>query len=350
MIPRLPSAADIKMMVAFPRVTIRAMRGWLRAFAGLRRPLHGVEFCVTYQCLLDCPHCLTKLLIDEKRKEMSKEQATRAIRELADLGAIFVNITGGEPLLRADIFDILAEATKRRDLLVTLASSGLTIDRKIAEELKKVRVGIVVLSLDGPDAASHDACRGMSGAFDALMKAVQELGRVKMPVWFTTILTKENARDGSIFETARLAQKLGGVLTVNWAYAVGKNWSDREGLVGEAEREAFRRLMLMPHVRWEGSSNFLEEGCPAGTEKLYVTPYGDVFPCACIQASFGNMLEMPVAEIWRKMGRIKDFDGRHKSCLVSCDENFIRDHFAAIQKNPGSHAEDIFNATDGRGM
>jgi len=335
-------------MAAFPRVTIRAMRGWLKALAGQQRPLHGVEFCVTYQCLLDCPHCLTKSLIDEKRKEMSKEQAVHAIRELADLGAIFVNITGGEPLLRADIFDILAEVTKRRDLLVTLASNGLIIDRKTAEELKKARVGIVVLSLDGPDAVSHDACRTSDGAFDALMNAVQELGRQKMPVWFTTILTKENAQDESIYETARLAKRLGGVLTVNWAYAAGKNWSDRKALVGKAEREAFKRLMLMPHVRWEGSSNFLREGCPAGTEKLYVTPYGDVFPCACIQASFGNMLEEPVAKIWRKMGRIKDFDGRTKPCLVSCDENFIRDRFAAIQKKPGSRAEEIFDAADGR--
>ncbi len=351
MTSRAPGAADLKMMAAFPRAALRVAKGWLKAMSGQKRPLHGVEFCVTYHCQLNCPHCLTKSLIDESRREMTKDQAQKAIGDLADLGAVFINVTGGEPLMRPDIFDILAEAAKRRDILVTLASNGLAIDGQVARELKKANVAIVVLSLDGADARAHDASRAHAGAFDALMNAARELRRVKIPVWFTTILTKENAEDGSIFQTADLAKSLRGVLTVNWAYAVGKNWSQKNALAGAAERRAFARLMRMPHVRWEGSSNFGAEGCPAGSEKLYVTPYGDVFPCACIQASFGNLIEEPAREIWRRMGRVGEFDGRRKECLVACDAKFIDEPFKAICKNPGLRADEVFTdrvSTDGK--
>jgi len=333
--PRLPGRADLRLLFSFPRVSWRVLKGYGRVLAGQKRPLRGVEFAVTYRCLLNCEHCLTKPLIDPDREEMTAAQAVRAIRDLADFGVLFVNVTGGEPLLREDIFDILAGAGRGRDMLITLASNGLLIDGKTARDIKRSGVAIVALSLDGPDAKSHDKSRGSPGAFDKLMAAVDNLKSACVPIWFTTILTRENAADGSVFKTAELARKLGATMTVNWTYAVGKNWSENEPLVSPVEREAFFRLLEMPHVRWEGSTNFRSAGCPAGSEKIYVTPYGDVFPCAIIQASFGNLFSEPIAEIWERMGRVPEFDGRTKHCLVACEEDFIRTHFEKIRRAPG---------------
>jgi AdoMet-dependent heme synthase len=219
--------------------------------------------------------------------------------------------------------------------LITLASNGLAIDYAVARELVDARVAIVTLSLDGPDAKTHDACRGREGAFHKLMAAAENLRMAGMPIWFTAILTRQNAQDGSIFKSAELARRLGAVFTVNWAYAIGKNWINNDPLVTEVERDVFQKLMKMPHVRWEGSTNFRAEGCPAGTEKIYVTPYGDVFPCAIIQSGFGNLLDEPIAEIWERVGRVQEFDGRAKQCLVACDARFIREHFEKIRQSPG---------------
>ncbi|MBZ0271170.1 radical SAM protein [bacterium] len=327
--------AEMRLAAKFPLVLPRMAKGYVRAWRGERRPLRGAEFCVTYRCQLDCDFCLTKPLIDRARREMETSQAVAAIDAIASLGAIFVNLTGGEALMREDIFEIASRAARRRDLLVTLASHGLSIDASVARELEKARVAIVLLSLDGPDAETHDASRGREGAFDKLMASVEALHGAGIPIFFTTILTRENAEDGSIFRTARLAKKLGGTLTVNWSYMVGANWSCRAPNVSDTERRAFGKLMRMPGVRWEGSNNFAGEGCPAGSEKIYVTPYGDVFPCAVLQGSFGNLLHEPLADIWRRMGGVPEFADNDKPCLAACDADFSG-RFELLRRAPGA--------------
>ena len=333
-----PDALDrrnLKLLVRYPRVYGRLARNYLRLLGGRRRLLRGVEFCVTYQCQLNCAHCLTKSLIDDSRPEMSPAQAVGAIGDLAKLGAVFVNITGGEPLLREDLFDILTPAARDRSLLITLASNGLAIDETIAHRLARAGVAMLALSLDGPDAATHDARRGCEGAFDAVMCATDAAKSVGLECWFTTILTREDALSGRAQATADLAGELGCTLTVNLAYAVG-NWSDRPAQASPDEERVFAELLKLPHVRWEGSTNYIRQGCPAGTEKLYVTPYGEVMPCATIQRSFGNMLSEPVADIWRRMGQVPWFNGHQKPCLVAQDAEFIEREMPRIQRRPGA--------------
>ncbi|MCZ7584488.1 MAG: radical SAM protein [Deltaproteobacteria bacterium] len=225
--PRLPGRSDLRLLVRHPKTVWRVAKGYARVLCGERRPLRGAEFCVTYRCQLNCAHCLTKPLIDGQRKEMSTTQAIEAMRGLGRAGAVFVNITGGEALLRRDLFDILHGVTDS-GMLVTLASNGFLIDDSVARELKRCGVSIVTLSLDGPTAAVHDASRGRAGAFDALMRAVDHLKSEDIPIWFTTILTRKNAEDGSIFDTAELAKNLGATLTLNWTYAIGRHWSKKE--------------------------------------------------------------------------------------------------------------------------
>ena len=101
----------------------------------------------------------------------------------------------------------------------------------------------------------------------------------------------------------------------------------------------FRRLVSQPSVRWEGSSNYLREGCPAGGEKIYITPYGDVMPCACIHASYGNLRERSLREIYREMRETPIFrKGTHRRCLVAEDPVFSEKYLdtlnALAKKDP----------------
>jgi len=327
---------NLRLLVRHPRVLGRLARNYARILlGGERRLLRGVEFCVTYRCQLNCGHCLTKKLIDENRAEMSKDQIVRAIRDLARLGAVFINLTGGEPLLREDLCDVIAEAARDRGTLITVASNGLLLAETTARRLAQAGTAMVTLSLDGPDAAAHDARRGCAGAFEAILRAAAAVKSAGMELWFTTILTKDDAVSGRAGRTADLAKQLGGILTVNLAYAVG-NWSGRPARTSTEEERVFADLLRQPHVRWEGSTNYLRKGCPAGAEKLYVTPYGEVMPCAVIQRTFGNLLTEPVAEIWARMGRVKWFDGCWKECLVAQDPDFIEREMPRIQGRPGA--------------
>ncbi|MDP8224222.1 MAG: radical SAM protein [Candidatus Lernaella stagnicola] len=332
--PDVISRHNLGVLWRHRRVFGRLAKNYARVLAGNRRVLRGVEFCVTYRCQLDCRHCLTKPLIDQTRPEMTTDQAVRAIANLAALGAVFINVTGGEALQREDIFELLERAAANRSVLITLASNGLALDAETAARLRKIGVAMVTMSLDGPDAATHDASRGCPGAYDALLQACAAVRAEGLELWLTTILTAQNTADGSIFRIAELARELGATLTVNFAYAVG-NWRDQEAAIGAAEEKTFRELLKMPHVRWEGSSNYLHQSCPAGTEKLYVTPYGEVMPCATIQRSFGNLLTEPIADIWRRMGKVEWFRGHVKPCLVAQDPEFIAREMPTIQSDPG---------------
>lgn len=332
--PNVLTFQNLQLLRRHPRVLGRLTRNYARMLAGRQRLLRGVEFCLTYRCQLNCAHCLTKPLIDQTRPEMTADQAVRAIADLTALGAVFINLTGGEPLLREDLFDIIARAARDRSVLITLASNALLLDEVVARRLAGVGVAIVTMSLDGPDAATHDASRGQPGAFAALERAVAAVKAAGLDVWLTMILTAQNARDGSALATAKLAAAWGATLTVNFAYAVG-NWRDRPARITPEEETVFRELLRRPGVRWEGSSNYLREGCPAGTEKLYVTPSGEVMPCAVIQRSFGNLLTEPAAVIWDRLGRVAWFDGRPKACLAAQDDEFIAREMPAIQKTPG---------------
>jgi len=332
--PHVLTRQNLRLLWRHPRVLGRLAGNYAKILAGRRRLLRGVEFCLTYRCQLRCAHCLTKPLIDETRAEMTADQAVQAIAELASLGAVFINLTGGEPLLREDLFDIIARAARDRSVLITLASNALLLDEAAARRLARAGAAIVTMSLDGPDAATHDASRGQPGAFAALERAVAAVKAAGLDPWLTMILTGENARDGSAFAMAELAAAWGAALTVNFAYAVG-NWRDRPAQITPDEEVAFRELLKRPGVRWEGSSNYLRQGCPAGTEKLYVTPYGEVMPCAVIQRGFGNLFEEPAAAIWERMGRVAWFDGHPKPCLAAQDEAFIAREMPAIQADPG---------------
>jgi len=285
---------------------------------------------------------LTKLLIDEGRSELSAEEIVDVTDQIADLGAIFVNLTGGEPLLREDLFDIVERISRRCDLLITVASNALAFTPEAARNLSAAGCDMVTFSIDSADPIKHDRSRGYSGAFDRLMEAVRSAKKASIEVWLTTILTNENASNGDLAAMVSLSRRLGVTLTVNFNYPAG-NWAERQFRYTEGALEAFRRAIREGHVRWEGSSNYGREGCPAGHEKFYLTPYGDVFPCAVLQCSFGNVRELPLSVIYRRTIEVPYFDGRYKECLAAIDSDFIARHLHGMNLDPGRPCSLVFS-------
>ena len=199
---------------------------------------------------------------------------------------------------------------------MTLASNGVAATDDLLGRLARRGLAMLAVSLDGSTAELHDAFRGRPGAFDAAIRAVKAARRLDLPVWLTAVAAREGLRGGDLRRLADLAADLGCPLTLNLPYPVG-GWDSRDVALTPDDYAEYRALLRLPHVRWEGSSNWLGEGCPAGVEKVYVTPYGDVFPCAVIHRSYGNLRQESLAAIYARIGEHPCYGVGRKPCLVA---------------------------------
>lgn len=153
----------------------------------LHRPLCGPALgtlMVTYRCNLHCSMCDMPLKaaanLRSGMQEYSTGQFIEIIRSFASMGVPGIGFTGGEPLLREDIFELLEE-TGRLGMISHLNTNGWLLDDDAADRITAIGVDSVNISLDGATAATHDRIRRLSGSFARAVQAVQRLTARKVP-------------------------------------------------------------------------------------------------------------------------------------------------------------------------
>jgi radical SAM protein with 4Fe4S-binding SPASM domain len=158
---------------------------------------------VTKGCNLRCIHCRATATELMSPQDLPTAKALKIIDEIADFGNPILVLSGGEPLYRADIFDLAEYATKR-GLRVALATNGTLVTKDVAQKIKASGVKRVSISLDGSDAATHDSFRGIPGAFDAAVYGMRNLQELGVSVQINTTIARHNAHQlPSVLELAR---------------------------------------------------------------------------------------------------------------------------------------------------
>jgi len=276
------------------RFPLRAAASVARAALGGAVPLLGT-LVVTYRCDLDCAMCDLPSRGDRAR-EMDARGLRGVLDAMRDLGVLGVGVTGGEPLLRRDLFEVLAHGS-RVGLLVHLNTNGSLVDAAAAEALAQSGVASVNLSLDGPDAETHDRLRRRPGSFARVLRAAARLCAVParpFRVALTCALGEGNAsRAEELLERARdLGVDRVGFLPVH-DYGPTGVARLHDGAAGAVERLA-RRAGRDPLVdnspeylalfasAYAGGTNPVP--CAAPRTSLVVDCYGEVFPCVPIHA------------------------------------------------------------------
>ena len=321
----------LRYVTRYPGVMPRAAENYLRLAFGEKR-LRGIEFALTYSCPGRCEHCSAAFLRQEGRERLTVAEMKDVVRQCLALGALNINLTGGECLVLPELAEVIAACRPRRTV-VSLATNGLLLDEKHCDDIARWGVSIVTISLDSADPAAHDASRGIPGLFDRIMRGIDLLQARGVEVFLCTILTRRNIVDGDAEAMWRLAVEKDAMLTVNLPCPVG-GWAKEDVLLDEAQRAFHREFITRPHVRWEGSSNYFRVGCPAGIEKLYLSPYGDVMPCNFLHVSYGNLRERRLADIWRDILTRSPFNRVHDRCLIAEDSDFLREVIEPIDKSP----------------
>jgi len=146
----------------------------------------------TTGCNLACVHC-RRLDVSQHLStfDLSTDQALQLVRSLPETGRPILVFSGGEPLMRPDLFELAQEAADV-GLPTALATNGTIMSDDIARQIVDVGIRRVSMSLDGPNAATHDGFRGVEGAFDATLRGFKTLRKQGMSMQINTTVTKHN--------------------------------------------------------------------------------------------------------------------------------------------------------------
>ena len=159
--------------------------------AGERKPI--VVWNMTRRCNLDCIHCYADSANRDYPNELTGDEAQRMIRDLGEFGAPVILFSGGEPLMRDDIYDH-AELAKSLGIRPVISTNGTLITEKLARRIKDIGFGYVGISLDGIN-ERNDFFRGKKGAFQAAMRGFDNCVRVGQKVGLRLTLTRHNCQD-----------------------------------------------------------------------------------------------------------------------------------------------------------
>ena len=163
----------------------------LLQFSADKKPV--VVWNVTKACNLRCIHCYATADNKPAENELTTEEGFRLLEDLAQFGCPVVLFSGGEPLVRPDIFDLIAYAV-RLGLRAVLSTNGTLIDHALAKELKKFGLSYVGISLDGIGEV-HDRFRGFKGCFEKVIQAIENCQREGLKVGLRFTINKFNAEE-----------------------------------------------------------------------------------------------------------------------------------------------------------
>lgn len=172
---------------------------WLRA-RGIPSPTF-VTVAVTYRCQARCVHCYANSPERPHEPEPTTEQLKSVISQVKALGAMAVHFSGGEPLLRKDLFELIRYA-RDLGLLTRINSNGLLLDEENTGQLKAAGLTECGVSLDSADPETHDRLRGVPGLHEKVLQGIRNLARQKIPIRIMSLALKEKVPDG-VAETIR---------------------------------------------------------------------------------------------------------------------------------------------------
>jgi mycofactocin radical SAM maturase len=242
---------------------------------------------LTYACNLQCVHCLSSSGQRDPR-ELSTAEAKRVLDELRDLQVFYINIGGGEPMVRRDFFE-LVEYSVQRGIGVKFSTNGAFIDAEKARRLAGMDYLDIQISLDGADPATNDAVRG-AGSWDMAVRAMDNLAAANFgPFKISVVVTRQNVPQLDRFKA--LADSYGAQLRVTRLRPSGRgvdSWDNLHPTNGQ-QREIYDWLMANGEHVLTGDSFFHLNAlgdplpglnmCGAGRVVCLIDPVGDVYAC-----------------------------------------------------------------------
>ncbi len=306
---------------------------------------------ITRRCNLRCVHCRSSSEEEVRgHPDFTTGEAFRVLRDIAGYAKPVVVLSGGEPLMREDVFEIAQHGTDL-GLRMCMATNGYLVTDETCRNIVGSGIRIVSLSLDGSEEGVHDDFRQQEGAFRGTMNAARLFRKHGIEFIINSSFTKRNQEE--IPKVYRLAKELGATAwymfmivptgrgedimgelisredydeILDWHYDMEKD--EREMLVRPTCAPHYYRVVLQRSKQEGGKfrrrtlkfSTGGAKGCLAGQLICLIDVDGNVLPCSYFPKSAGNVFERPFKDIWedselfRELRDFKGYKGRCGSC------------------------------------
>jgi heme b synthase len=301
---------------------------------GDRSSLRLVAWETTRNCNLACVHCRASATTGPHSGELDTAEGFKLLDQIAQIAKPIIILTGGEPLLRDDIFDLAAYGTQK-GLRMVMAPNGTLVTEPIARRLIDSGIKRISISLDGATPQSHDKFRKVDGAFEGAVNAMKIAKNVGLDFQVNTTITKTNL--DQIPKIQQLAVKMGAVAhhifllvptgrgkyivdteinaaeyeeTLNWFY----DQRDKTPLELKATCAPHYYRILRQRAKEDGKPvtfqshglDAVSRGCLGGIGFCFVSHRGDVQPCGFLAADCGNVRQRSFADIWKNSRVLTD--------------------------------------------
>ena len=312
-----------------------------------------IAFEVTRRCRYYCRHCRAGAGPDFAERELSTEQCKKILDSVASFcigpkkprrrvykGQPIIILTGGEPMERADIYE-LVEHGRKLGLRMVMATCGYLLDADSIKKLKKSGIAALSFSLDGASAETHDEFRETRGAFDAVISAARLAREAEIPFQINTTISKLNIAEA--FGIADLARHIGAYCFNPFLLVPTGRGEELDDLVLDPiEYEVFLnellgfkltsdiqiRITCAPQAARIAAQSSAEKrasdinGCMGGRGFGFISYKGDVQTCGFLQVSAGNLIKKRYnfGRIWEKsklLEEVRDishYTGKCRQC------------------------------------
>ncbi|KAA6451973.1 TIGR04053 family radical SAM/SPASM domain-containing protein [Bacillus swezeyi] len=315
---------------------------------------------LTRACELKCLHCRASAQNTRDPRELSLKEGKTLIDQIYSMNNPLLVLTGGDPLMREDVFEIIEYAVQKGVRVSMTPSATPNVTKEAIKTAKDIGLSRWAFSLDGPNREIHDHFRGTDGSFDLTMKAIRYIHEFNLPLQINTVISTYNI--DYLDEMAKLIEQLNCVL---WSvfFLVPTGRAKRDDMISPVDHEKtflwlsrlakeapfdikttaaqhYRRVVIQqkmretkePHmqIRYEhalqkgkidaiGGLGRAPKGVNDGNGFMFISHIGDVYPSGLLPVKAGNIRDQPLAEIYRKSPIFKDLrnpDGFKGKCGV----------------------------------
>lgn len=307
--------------------------------------LRLVAWEITRKCNLACVHCRASSEKGPYAGELEPVKCLEILEQIRAVGKPIVILTGGEPLLRDDVF-VLAERGTRLGLRMVMATNGTTLTPGIVESMKTSGIKRVSISIDGATASQHDGFRKVPGAFDASMRGIGLLKEAGVDFQLNTTVTRHNVH--YIKDILDMAVNLGAA--AHHIFLLVPTGRAKEMVNQEIDAVAYEKLLrwfyrmrdkvplhlkatCAPHyyrilrqeARSRGESvdfdtyglDAVTRGCLGGTGFCFISHDGIVQPCGYLELNCGDLRNSAFPSIWHDseiFKKLRDFSSYKGKC------------------------------------
>ncbi|MFC4322354.1 TIGR04053 family radical SAM/SPASM domain-containing protein [Litchfieldia salsa] len=295
---------------------------------------------LTRACELKCLHCRAEAQYLRDPRELTIEEGKQLIDDIYSMNNPMLVFTGGDPLMRPDVYEIAGYAIKKGVRVSMTPSATPNVTKEAIEKAKEVGLSRWAFSLDGPTAEIHDHFRGTSGSFDLTMNAIKYLHELEIPIQINTVISTYNI--DVLEEMAKLVEELECVL---WSvfFLVPTGRGKKQDMISPVQHEQvfrwlyqlskkvkfdikttaaqhYRRVVIQSKMKettvektkvqyrdalMEGKTGSFDglgrapKGVNDGNGFVFISHIGDVFPSGLLPIKAGNVRETPLPEIYR---------------------------------------------------